>query len=97
MTFAVGNNAHVGHVSHQNKGGLTTPTITLSNLAWKIPEGPFALVCDIEGAEAKLFEAEKDILSRLSLLILETHLDIYSDGEANKNEIIERIKEAGLK
>ena len=96
VTFAVGDNAHVGHVSHLNEGELTTPTITLSNLARKIPEGPFALVCDIEGAEAKLFEAEKDILSRLSLLILETHLDIYSDGEATKNEIIKRIKGAGL-
>ena len=96
VTFAVGENAHVGHVSHQNEEGLTTPTITLSNLAGRMPKGPFALVCDIEGAEAQLFESEQDILSRLSLLVLETHLDVYLDGEVTKNKILKRIKEAGL-
>ena len=96
VQFSVGNNAHVGHVSHLNEKGLTAPTVTLSKLAQRIPEGPFALVCDIEGAEVRLFEEERDMLSRLSLVVLETHSDVYSDGKATQNEMLKQIKTAGL-
>jgi FkbM family methyltransferase len=96
VQFAVGNNAHVGHVSGLNEEGFTTPTVTLSKLAQRMPEGPFALICDIEGAEVQLFEKEQHIISRLSLLVLETHSDVYSDGKATQNEMLDQIKAAGL-
>ena len=62
----------------------------------KIPEGPFVLICDIEGAELQLFEREKEILSKLSLLILETHPNLYLDGSAAEKRMLEKIEAAGM-
>ena len=95
--FAFGNNAHCGHVAAVSTDGILTPTVTLSGLAQRIPDGPFALICDIEGAEEDLFKKEKGILSRLSLLILETHPQMYAGSTATQLKILNQIISAGMR
>ena len=96
VKFSAGNNAHVGHISRKNEVGLTTPTVTLKKLAQRMPKGPFALICDIEGAEVQLFKEEQSILSRLSLVVLETHVNEYSNGKVTQKDMLDKIKKAGL-
>ena len=71
-------------------------TTTLSKLALSIPQGPFALICDIEGAELQLFEKEDEVLSRLSVIILETHPSLYPNGLVDEHKILEKIENLGL-
>ena len=96
VTFARGYNAHVGHVARHGEDGFTVPTVTLSQLVTKMPEGPFALICDIEGGEIALFEAEDSLLSRISLMVLETHPKIYPNGADDLAALVARIERAGF-
>ena len=98
VTFARGHNAHVGHVARPGEDGFTVPAVTLSQLAARLPEGPFALVCDIEGGEIALFAAEAatGILERITLLVLETHPKVYPGGAADLAAMVARIEAAGL-
>jgi FkbM family methyltransferase len=97
VTFAVGKNAHVGHVAGAGEGGITVPTITLSELASRLPDGPFALVCDIEGAECALFEAERALLQRICLIVVETHPRVFANGEADLHRVNAAITGSGMR
>ncbi|KEO54187.1 FkbM family methyltransferase [Thioclava pacifica] len=96
ITFALGHNAHVGHVARDGEGGFSVPAITLSNLAERLPDGPFALVCDIEGEELALFAAEGALLERATLVILETHPHVYPGKEADLARMRQQIEMTGL-
>lgn len=97
VTFARGHNAHVEHIARPEESGIEIPTTTLSKLSTQISSGPFALVCDIEGHELALFEHEEGVLSRVSVLVLETHLDVYPKGQADLESLILRLDRVGLK
>lgn len=97
VTFATGHNAHVGHVVEAGEMGLTVPATTLSSLAANIPDGPFALVCDIEGAEIALVKHEQEVLGRVSLLVLETHPDIYANGRSDLDILCAALGGLGLR
>ncbi|CAM8670018.1 fkbM_fam, methyltransferase, FkbM family [Paracoccaceae bacterium] len=94
VSFSSGRTAHGGHVSQS--GDLSVQATTLSALASNLPEGPFALICDIEGAEVGLIDNESDLLRRVSLFVLETHPKVYAKGEVETGRLIELIKAAGL-
>lgn len=96
VNFAFGNNAHCGHVDAVSTVGVLTPTITLSDIAQRIPEGPFALICDIEGAEEHLFKKEMALISRLSLIILETHPHMYAGSTVAQVKMLDLITSAGM-
>jgi FkbM family methyltransferase len=96
VTFSQGHNAHVGHVAGPGEGGVTVPAVTLSALAERLPAGPFALICDIEGAELALFAAERPLLECISLIVLETHPGVYPRGEADLATLIAGIEAAGF-
>jgi len=62
-------------IAHPGDGGGScwVPSVTLSDLlAWH-EIGSYALVSDIEGAEAGLFLSEQDALANCKLLIAELH------------------------
>lgn len=95
--FKLGHNEHVGHVSREGEDGFTVPAITLSQLSKRLPSGSFALICDIEGGELALFEAEHKNLENINLLVLETHPHVYPNGLVDLQEMIARITDAGLR
>ena len=100
VTFQTGHNAHVGHVPGAGEVGATgkpVATTTLRKLAALLPDGPFALVCDIEGTELALFQADADLLPRITLLVLETHPKVYSGGEADLAQMVATITASGLR
>jgi len=96
VNFVFGHHMHVGRVSKDQEKGIRTQTTTLSELVTKIPKGPFALICDIEGAEEHLFEREGSVMSNVTLLILETHPYMYSDGANTQKKILDCIASYGL-
>ena len=96
VNFARGHNAHVGRVANKDEAGITVPTTTLSKIADKLPDGPFALVCDIEGAEIALFEAEAALMPRISSIILETHPGFYPNGDNDLEKLLTQIKSYGF-
>ena len=54
------------------------------------------LVCDVEGAELDLFQNERKSLSRVHLLILETHLHIYPKKIFDLQQLLQNIEKLGL-
>lgn len=95
VSFDIGRTAHGGHVA--TGGGLNVPAITLEKLVNLLPGGPFALICDIEGAEVALIENEAALLQRVSLFVLETHPKVYKEGMADTQRLIALVEAAGLK
>jgi FkbM family methyltransferase len=96
VEFALGHNIHVGHVAGPNQIGVRVPATTLSKVSEQIPSQSFALVCDIEGAELALVQHETQTLQRVSVLILETHPDIYANGTQDLDHLIANLDRIGL-
>ncbi|MCB2117093.1 MAG: FkbM family methyltransferase [Rhodobacteraceae bacterium] len=96
VTFSIGPNAHMGHLGAGGGQTVTVPALRLSDLAATLPEGPYALVCDIEGAELDLFAAEAAALDRIDLVVLETHPRAYPGGRADLDAMLARLRAAGL-
>ena len=95
VTFANSGGAHVGMVS-EDGNGITVPAIKLTDIVSELGNERFALVCDIEGMEAALFDNESGLLEQIDAIILETHPDAYSDGAATADRIINTCESAGL-
>lgn len=95
VTFSIGPNAHMGRLGGGGQA-ITVPALRLSELAAKLPDGPYALVCDIEGAERDLFAAERDTLERVDVLVLETHPDAYPRRKADLDAMLAILTGAGL-
>ena len=96
ISFAKGQNAHDGHVAGAGEEGFTVSTTTLAEQVKKLPDEEYILVCDIEGAELDLSLNEKEALSRVYLLILETHPEIYPKKDMDYKKMKKNIKNAGL-
>lgn len=96
ITFAPGQNAHVGHVALKGEQGFTVPTTTLTEQVSKLPDDDYVLVCDIEGAELDLFENEKKALERANFVILETHPKIYPKKDSDLALLLTAIENLGL-
>lgn len=95
VSFDTGHTAHGGHVAAG--GGLSVPTTTLAKLAEGLPDGPFALICDIEGAETGLIERDAAMLDRVSLFVLETHPKVYPGGMADTQRLLAAIEARGMR
>lgn len=94
--FDSGHNAHTGHVDHSALDGTAVPTITASAAAADLPEGPFALVCDIEGAEYPMIEHDADLLGRVSVVIMELHPERYHSLGGSTEILMSRLLASGL-
>jgi FkbM family methyltransferase len=95
VSFATGRMAHSGRVAAS--GGMSVPTTTLSRLAATLPDGSFALVCDIEGAEVPMITHEMALLSRVAVMVLETHPKLYPGGKADMEALVAQIEKTGLR
>ena len=59
---------------------VSVPTTSLRQILTRAPPGPFALVCDIEGAEYELFSKEPEsVRARCQLAVMELH-EITREG-----------------
>ena len=96
VAFASGHNAHTGHLATSGEAGFTVPTTTLAAVASNLPAGNFALICDIEGAEAGMLSAERETLKRVALIVLETHPAAYGAGDTTKDSIIADLTAQGF-
>ncbi|MCB2135639.1 MAG: FkbM family methyltransferase [Rhodobacteraceae bacterium] len=96
VTFAVAPNAHSGHLAKSGERGVTVPAVTLSDLANQLPDGRFALLCDIEGAEIAMIENDKEALRRASLFIVETHPKLYPGKKDAQRQLLRAIAELGF-
>lgn len=97
ISFDTGICVHGGHVIEgEASGGVAVPTIRLADLVQTLPEGPFALISDVEGAEVPMIAAEAGSLARVDLLIMETHPNVYPNGEADLAILVARITASGL-
>lgn len=93
VEFSTGKNAHAGHVARNGEAGQSIGTTTLTQISDMMPDGPFALVCDIEGAEIEMFNSEEAVFSRIHTIILETHPRVYSSDKLKALE--DRIAQLG--
>ncbi|NRB19490.1 MAG: FkbM family methyltransferase [Rhodobacteraceae bacterium] len=93
VMFDFGHNAHTGRVSLQ---GHPVPTTTLAQVSNRLPDGPAALICDIEGAEFDLIVAETEALKRFELIILETHPHAYTDGPESLETMLSLLASYGF-
>jgi FkbM family methyltransferase len=97
VRFAAGHNAHVGHIAQDGEDGRDVPTTTLAALMPHLPpDGDAALICDIEGAELALCATDAAHLARFSLIVLETHPDVYPHGAADLAHIRQQFDTAGF-
>jgi FkbM family methyltransferase len=96
VRFAPGPNAHSGSLAKPGESGVDVRAVTLSEVASRMPDGEFALVCDIEGTEVDLIARESSVLDRVRVLILETHPASYPDPQRALGLMQRRLEERGL-
>lgn len=97
IRFASGHNAHVGHIAGAGETGRDVPVIRLADLVQRLPEqGDAALICDIEGGELAMIRQDRASLARFSLIVLETHPDVYADGQADLSALENDLITAGF-
>jgi FkbM family methyltransferase len=97
VSFSIGQNSHMSRVGEGSKRTVTVPALRLSEIADRIAGKPYALVCDIEGAELALIESEAGALSRVDLLILETHPKSYPKNHADSDRILTLLESVGFR
>lgn len=95
VSFSTGRMAHSGRV--EASGKISVPTTTLSKLAASLPEGPFALICDIEGAEVPLVLHDAATMARVSVFVLETHPKLYPGRKLDEEALLSAVKKTGLR
>jgi FkbM family methyltransferase len=78
VEFAIGESNLSSHVG-SNARARRVPAVTLGGVLAQAGLGEFALVSDIEGAEAGLFELDAPAMARCRLLIIELH-DVHHAG-----------------
>jgi len=96
VQFQPGVSALQGQLSTNPQEGVATPAVTLSQLAKRMPAGTFAMVCDIEGAEKGLILNEREVFSRVEILILEVHPHLFPEGAADSSRLVEELERRGL-
>jgi FkbM family methyltransferase len=73
VEFEIGKSNLSSHLGAADGRSQRVPAHTLGEVVARADLGDFALVSDIEGAEAALFEHEAETLQRCRLLIIELH------------------------
>lgn len=78
VSFALGNSTLSSQLG-ENFETRTVPALTLAELLDKEGVGPYALVCDIEGAEVELFQGEREAFQSCEAIVIELHETRYQD------------------
>lgn len=96
INFCVGSNAHVGRIAKYDEPGFSIGTVTLEQILCNFPEGPKALICDIEGAEEHIIQNEGRNLSTFDLIVMEMHPSIYEQGAESESSLVNTILATGF-
>jgi FkbM family methyltransferase len=75
---------------------IDVPVVTLSQILLNHGIGDFALVCDIEGAEAGLIENDARALSRCRFIVIELHEANDGGVRADLNDMIGALESLGF-
>jgi FkbM family methyltransferase len=67
------NNRHSNANSISENGEIIVPSITLSEITSKLPEGSVALKMDIEGAEYEIIKNSKELFDKFEIIFVEFH------------------------
>ncbi len=99
VRFAVSDGVHDSHVASAKDTGqvVEVPAITLQALlAQESVIGPYALVCDIEGAEFDLFLHDQAALAKCDCIIIEIHPPSFIDRGASVSDFLLLLRQAGF-
>ncbi len=93
VSFALGNNtlsSQLGEAAETR----TVPALTLAQLIAKEGVGPYALVCDIEGAEVELFHGESEAFASCRAIVIELHETRFNGKAYDIDDLIALILKA---
>lgn len=100
VRFAVTEAQHTSHVTDnadEPGGTIEVPAVTLAGLLkTEGIDGPFSLVCDIEGAELALLRNEPEVLKSCACLVMELHPQAFRAAGSSLHEVTDLIGKAGL-
>ena len=93
VDFAIGDSNLSSHLGTAGARTQRVPALTLGSVVAHARLGDFALVSDIEGAEASLFEHEAAVLQRCRLLIIELHAVRFGGVDHTPDTLIRLIEQ----
>lgn len=77
---------------------IAVRSVTLSTLAALVPgNAPFALICDIEGAELDMMQHEETVWRRVSLVVIEIHPQSFAEQGSSEASFMALLKARGLR
>jgi FkbM family methyltransferase len=98
--FRVNWNVHVSQLVFDGSTGpdiVDVPSVTLAGLRQTHGiDGPYSLVCDIEGAELLVLRNEAEALKQCRMLILETHPSAYDRMGGSLDEVLSTLRAMGF-
>lgn len=80
-----------------NANGIRVPAKTLADVVGAVGFERFALISDIEGAEAAMLEEDADVLQRCALAVIELHEVAGTAGRVTVDSLRIRLSELGFK
>ncbi|MFN3474830.1 MAG: FkbM family methyltransferase [Blastomonas sp.] len=90
IEFSIGSSNLSSHVGSEGKVE-SVPTLTLGSIQAAYNVGDYALVCDIEGAEAALFDNDQEALQSCQTIIIELHTVTYGGISYDPDKLIDMI------
>jgi len=78
------------------RSGVRVPVTTLSHLLRDHAIGEFALVCDVEGAEAGLVAKDVDALARCRQAVIELHPSTFEGRRVSVADLVAAFEHAGF-
>ncbi|MGB3244322.1 MAG: FkbM family methyltransferase [Sulfitobacter sp.] len=98
VAFSRGITHHSGHLARaEDVDTFDAPALTLKDLSAKLPDGPWALVCDIEGGEYDMFMKEPAAsFSGITHGIIEIHPKEFADMGGSESAFLERVTVLGF-
>lgn len=79
-----------------NQDGITVPTVTLTDVVAESGFDRYALISDIEGAEAAMLEHDGDVLQRCERAVIELHDVDTTSGRVTVAKLSDRVRELGF-
>ncbi len=97
VSFQMRRNLHVSRIADDGEGNFVCPAFTLEKIVEELQSnGPFALVCDIEGGEYEMMATDTSVLARCQTAIVETHAQQFENPKAKTEQLIADATTAGL-
>jgi FkbM family methyltransferase len=96
VSFAIGERNIDSRLAGGPAGGVSVPVLTLSGVLRAHQLGEYALVTDIEGAEAFVFRDDAKALGRCRIIVAELH-DMDVDGtRVRPDDFVRQLEQLGF-